>query len=112
METLVYHLREMIKINTQMLVKLHKDNISVEDLGTAFDNRETHVQKINEIVPTMDREALSDKDSALLKRLFDKFIQQSKEIQKTLNEVTEKSQDQLTDAVQRRKAEEGYRVLK
>ncbi|NGP87365.1 hypothetical protein [Fodinibius halophilus] len=112
MESLVYHLREMIKINTEMLVKLHKDDISVEYLREAFDNRGMHVQKVNEIVPTMDKEALSDEESASLKKLFDKFNRQGEKIQKTLDEVTQQSQDKLTDAVQRRKAEDGYRVLK
>jgi chaperonin cofactor prefoldin len=112
MESLASQLREIIKINKQILVQLRENPSSTEDLRKAFDKRAVYTQKMEELVSVTDKEALSDEEAALLQSLFDTFGSQSEKIQQMLTKIMRESQDRLGDAVKRRKAEESYQVLK
>lgn len=112
MDALAQHLRELIRINRRMLNKLNKDEASLEYMRNAFDRRKTHTQKISEIVTELNQEDLSEEDSEKLKPLFERFNQQSKKIDHAFDIILQESRDKLEDAVKRRKAEEGYQILK
>lgn len=112
METFIFHLRKLVRINRQILNELHKDEASTASIRNAFDKREIHTEKIGELISKIDKDKISDKESAIIRTLFEKFENQATMIQDALDYIVNSSRDHLGDAIKRRKAEEGYRSLK
>ena len=112
MEQLTHHLQRLIKINRQIINRLNRDEASTEYMQEAFGERNIHISKISEIVPNIEKDQLTSEQKKVLKPLFDRFNIQSQKIQAALDTIIEEAEDRVVDASQRRKAEEGYQVLK
>lgn len=112
MEMVTYQLREMIRINRQILNKLNKDEATLDYIQNAFDERGVYTAALVKKASEVEVEQLTEEDRKTLNSLFERFDQQSNKIQKALDLVIRESQARLEDAVKRRKAEEGYTVLK
>lgn len=112
MESLTQELQHLITVNRQILNRLNKDEASVEYMKDAFEQREIHISKISEIVPNIDKDNLSSDQKSILKPLFERFNSQSQKIQAALDTIIQEAEERVTDASQRRKAEQGYQVLK
>ena len=112
METVSYQLQEMIRINRQILNRLNKDEATLEYIQNAFDERGIYTAALVKKVSEIEAEQLTEKEKKILNSLFERFNKQSNKIQKALDLVIRESQARLEDAVKRRKAEEGYTVLK
>ena len=112
MEQLTHHLHRLISINRQILNRLNRDEGSVEYMKEAFEKRESHISNISDIVPKLDQDSFSPEQKKSLKALFERFNSQSQKIQQALDTIIEEAEDRIVDATQRRKAEQGYQVLK
>lgn len=112
MESFTIHLRKLVRINRKIIQELHKDETSVSSLRKAFDKRALHTRKMGELISEVDRDMLSDDESAVIQTLFEQFGQQAQKIQDALDVIIDRSRERLGDAVKRRRAEEGYDSLK
>lgn len=111
MDSLVHHLKEVVKINRRILNQLNKDEANLEFMRKAFDERKVHTRKMDEIIANIDKDSFSEEESASLNALYDRFDRQSKKIQQALDYILEESKEQLNDAIKRNKAEKRYQVL-
>lgn len=112
MKSFTRHLRKLVRINRQIIQELHNDETSVASLREAFDKRALHSRKMGELISDVDKNMLSDDESAVIQTLFDQFGQQSKKIQDALDVIIDRSRERLGDAVKQRRAEKGYQSLK
>lgn len=112
MKSFTMHLRKLVRINRQILQELHKDETSVASLREAFDKRALHSRKMGELVAEVDKDMLSDDESAVIQTLFEQFSRQAQKIQNALDVIVDRSREKLGDAVKRRRAEKGYQSLK
>lgn len=112
MKSFTIHLRKLVRINRQIIQELHRDETSVASLREAFDKRALHTRQMGELISEVDRDMLSDDESAVIQTLFEQFGQQAQKIQNALDVIIDRSRERLGDAVKRRRAEEGYDSLK
>lgn len=112
MDSLIFHLRKLIRINRQILNELHRDEASTAAIGKAFDKRASHTRRIGELIPEIDTHTISGEKSDTIQALFDQFGRQAEQIQEALDQILDSSREKLGDAIKQRKAEEGYKALK
>lgn len=112
MKSIIFHLRKLVRINRQILNELNKDEASTNTIRRAFEEREKHIKEMGELIPEINKDDMSDKESAIVETLFEKFGSQAKKIQDALDHIVNSARDHLGDAIKRRKAEDGYQSLK
>ncbi|SHG04783.1 hypothetical protein SAMN05443144_11798 [Fodinibius roseus] len=112
MKSFTIHLRKLVRINRKIIQELHRDETSVASLREAFDKRALHSRKMGELISDVNKDMLSDEESAVIQTLFDQFRRQSKKIQDALDVIIDRTRERLGDAVNQRRAEKGYQSLK
>lgn len=111
MQPLIFHLKELATINKDILQELENE-FSMENLHEAFDRRDELIKQMDQIVSVFDKETLSKDEHNRLKKLYNRVCDQGYKIQSILDVKTKEMQQKLGDAIQRRKAEEKYQILK
>jgi len=105
-------LKKLIGINKKINNQLEGDETNIAFLEEKIDQREEYVKNLTLLIQKVDPAGFTKEQNKSLKVLFIRFDQQSQNIQKALDNIVEKSKDQLDDAIKRRKAEEKYQLLK
>lgn len=111
-EEIAFQLKKLIIINNKINNQLENNEADIAFLEEIFDQREEYVNKLTQLIPKVATSDLTKEQNESFKVLFNRFDQQSQNIQKALDFIVEKSKDQLDDAIKRRKAEEQYQLLK
>lgn len=100
-------LKKINKLSYKILGELEKQKPELDLVQQLFDNRQ---EAIDELVQPGGEQDVDKRDQR--KILFSEFSELDNKIQQVLRSIRSHQQQQLFNATKKRKAEEGYNVLK
>jgi len=111
MKEIADQLKKLIALNKKITNQLEGDKLDIALLEEKFDRRAEYVKKLGQLTDIVDPSSLSKKQKESFNVLFNRFDEQSQNIQEALNYIVEKSKGELDKAIKHSKAERSYQVL-
>ena len=95
-----------------ILTEIDCEKPSFETIKTEMAQREELVKKLGILTQANPKDSLTDEERISLRFLFQTFVELNDNIQNNLQHILNRHKDKLSTAVNQRKAEKGYRILK
>lgn len=95
-----------------ILNEIYSEEASFDKIKTELEQREALVQKLGPATEANPSDSLSEEERVSLKFLVNTFVELNDKIQSNLQTTLDEHKNTLGSAVNQRKAENGYRVLR
>lgn len=112
MNSLQRPLTQLNRISNDILNELRSEKPSIETVQNALNKRKDYIEELRDLTESLDSKMLSTEEQMNLKLLFNEFSKLNKNIHQDLDTILDEQEEKLVDATNRRKAEDGYQVLK